>query len=59
MPLPGAPRLPTPIYDFDRRARRFLVFEMPAPAVPSPPYQMTLFVGWGEDVKRRLAAAGP
>src|SRR6185436_3930049 len=58
LPPPDGPRLPAPIYDFQRSARKFLFFEPAPPARPSsPPYQMMLLTGWGEDMKRRLAAA--
>jgi eukaryotic-like serine/threonine-protein kinase len=56
---PDEPRLPAPIYDFQRSARRFLFFEPSDPQAPAPPYRMTLVSGWGEEVRRRLAAAAP
>jgi hypothetical protein len=51
------PQPPVPPYDFDPGSRRFLFLETPRRAQAYPPREMTLFLGWGDLVRRRLAAA--
>jgi Tol biopolymer transport system component len=52
---PNGPRTPTPPFDYDRHGRRLLFFEDPPSTDPPPAYAMTLFVGFGDEARRRLA----
>jgi hypothetical protein len=53
---PDGSRTPTPPFDYDMRTRRLLYLERARPDAPPPPYRMTLFVGFREEVERRFAA---
>ena len=48
--------VPSPPFDFDLRTKRLLFLDRPTPDASPPPYRMTLFVGFGEEVRRRLAS---
>lgn len=50
-------KMPGPPWDFDLRTKRLLFLDRPTPDASPPPYRMTLFVGFREEVSRRLAAA--
>ncbi|HEX6739895.1 MAG TPA: hypothetical protein VF310_16575, partial [Vicinamibacteria bacterium] len=53
----GQPPPPQPAFDFDRAHRRIVFLKLPVPEAPPPEPQLTLFQGWGEEVRRRTAAA--
>lgn len=43
--------------DYAPSTRRLLMLDQSQPDRPVPPYRMTLVVGWGDEVERRLRAA--
>jgi hypothetical protein len=50
-------KMPRAPFDFDPRTKRLLYLDEPRPDASPPPYRMTLFVGFREEVRRRLASA--
>lgn len=56
-PSRDGPRLPSPPFDFDASRKALLFLDDRRPESSPPPYRMTLFAGFGEEVRRRLSAA--
>jgi hypothetical protein len=54
---PDASRTPTPPFDYDPRTRRLVYLERTRPDATPPPYRMMLFVGFADEVRRRIDAA--
>jgi serine/threonine-protein kinase len=56
-PGPDGTRSPTPPFDYDARSRRLMYLERARPDATPPPYRITLFVGFGDEARRRLEAS--
>jgi len=50
-------KVPAPPWDFDLGTKRLLFLDRPTPDASPPPYRLTLFVGFREEVGRRLGSA--